>query len=208
MKEKSKLATEAQRTQRKARTRILCCSVFSVPLWLIWFFLPLTAEIVDRIAVVVGKQVVKDSDIDLDIRATAFLNGQQPDFSVASRKQAASRLIDQALIRDQIQAGEYPIAPLSEADGLIASFREDRYPSDAALARALKEYGITPDELRQRLLWQLTVLRFIDARFRPIAAASTTDQQEQGRRVTELLNEWLDQARKDARVVFLEKSLQ
>ncbi|MBV9613086.1 MAG: hypothetical protein JO091_11475, partial [Acidobacteriaceae bacterium] len=32
--------------------------------------------IIDRIAVVVGNSIVKDSDIDRDIRVTSFLNNQ------------------------------------------------------------------------------------------------------------------------------------
>ena len=31
----------------------------------------------------------------------------------------------------------------------------------------LNQYGVTEDELHDALLWQLTVLRFIDERFRP-----------------------------------------
>ena len=46
------------------------------------------AEIVDRIAIIVNKHVVKDSDIDFDLRATAFLNNQPlPQSPAAQRTQ-------------------------------------------------------------------------------------------------------------------------
>ncbi len=41
------------------------------------------------------------------------------------------------------------------------------YPSETEFQEALQSYGITVDELTRRLWWQLTLLRFIDYRFRP-----------------------------------------
>src|SRR5437867_2906452 len=88
------------------------------------------AEVIDRTAIVVGRQVVKSSDISRDIRITSFLNGEQPDFSPAAQKQAASRLIDQALIRDQIRSGEFQAAPIGEAERLLEQTRKDRFGDD------------------------------------------------------------------------------
>jgi hypothetical protein len=197
-----------------------------------------TAEIIDRISVVVGRQVIKASDIERDVRVTSFLNAVEPSLTVEARRQAASRLIDQALIRDQVRSGEFPRASLADANRLLASIREDRFPSDAQFRSALIHYGIGEAELRERLLWQLTVLRFIDAKFRP--QVFLTDQEVQdysnahigalrkahpeaktvaelqaparelmeGEKVNQLLNEWLEQSRKEARIEYPEKSLQ
>lgn len=183
------------------------------------------AEIYDRVAIVVGKQIVKDSDIDRDIRITSFLNGEQPVFGPASRKQAGNRLIDQALIREQIRSGEFPMASRSESDLLLDQIKKDRFPTDADYKRSLAHWGISESELRDRLLWQLTALRFIDARFRPAAVVTdeeitqyqethsgqpqpTVQQTLEGERITKLLNEWLDQGRKEIRIDYLEKELQ
>ena len=46
--------------------------------------------------------------------------------------------------------------------------------SDAQYRTALNKYGITEQQLLAQLRWQLTVLRFIDQRFRP--AVLVTDQ--------------------------------
>ena len=127
------------------------------------------AVIVDRVAIIVGNAIVKDSDIDEDLRVTAFLNNENPAFNPAARKKAASRLIDQALIRKEIQSGEYPSAPVAEAQSLLADLKK-RYPDEAGLQEELlASRGIDEEEVKDRLLWQLTVLRFIDARFRPAA---------------------------------------
>ena len=190
------------------------------------------AAIIDRVSVIVGKRPILASAIDRDIRVTSFLNGNRPDFSPASRKQAASRLIDQQLIRDQIRGGDYPVAPEDEADRLLEQTARDRYANNAQLRQALQRAGITEAELKDRLLWQLTVLRFIDARFRPAVVVSNEeveryytahrtqlnaplDQVRQkitddltGERVNGLLDDWLRQQRRDTRVEYLEKSLQ
>ena len=125
------------------------------------------AVIVDRISVIVGTRVIKASDIDRDIRLTAFLNRAKADFSPQSKKQSAERLIDQDLIRQEIANGDYRRPAEAEALMLEAQLVRDRFGgSDSEFARALERYGLTRVALSTQLLWQLTVLRFIDQRFR------------------------------------------
>jgi peptidyl-prolyl cis-trans isomerase SurA len=125
------------------------------------------AIILDRIAVIVGNRVIKTSDIDRDIRLTAFLNRAKAEFSRPIKKQSAERLIDQDLIRQEIANGSYRRPTESEAEALEAQLVRDRFGgSDSEFARALERYGLTRVQLSTALLWQLTVLRFIDQRFR------------------------------------------
>jgi len=190
------------------------------------------ATIIDRIAIIVGKHAILDSAINRDIRVTSLLNHETPDFSPASRKKAASRLIDQELIRDQVRTGGYPVAPESEALQLLAEIKRDRFPNGAAFNRALSQAGITEDVLKDRLSWQLTVLRFIDARFRPAVVVTDEDAQRYynqhrgefnagfdqarqkivdritGERVNGLLDDWLKQTRQETHIEYLEKTLQ
>ncbi len=199
---------------------------------LMWSARICSATIIDRIAIVVGKHPILASEIDREIRVTAFLNGERPDFSAASRKAAASRLIDQQAIRDQIRLGDYPLAPETEAKGLIEQIRKDRFSSDAQFQQALRQTGVTQAELKQRMLWQMTVLRFIDARFRP--SIVVTDEEVHryydthrtefpeplgqaqdkifdlltGERVNAALDDWLRQTREDMRIEYLDKTLQ
>ncbi|HEY1758849.1 MAG TPA: hypothetical protein VGG72_25980 [Bryobacteraceae bacterium] len=136
------------------------------------------AVILDQIAVVVDKHAIKSSDIDRDIRLTAFLNRERPDFSAQSKKLSAERLIDQQLIREEIATGSYRRPAEKEAETLQTQLVRDRFHgSDAELAKALTQYGLTLEELSAQLLWQLTVLRFIDQRFR--AGAFVSDDQVQ-----------------------------
>jgi hypothetical protein len=124
------------------------------------------AGIVDRIAVSVGNRVITETDLDREIRITALLNNEKPDFGPAQKRQAAERMVDQTLVRSELEASRY--LPPSAAD-TEAALREEkaRFGDDAAYRRALAAYGVGEDDLKARLTWQLTLVRFIDVRFRP-----------------------------------------
>jgi hypothetical protein len=151
--------------------------------------LSLQATIIDRIAIIVNNQIIKDSDIERDIRVVDFLNREKLVVDTATRKIAANRLIDQVLIRREIQVGEYQTPSQSDADKLFQQIAKDRFANRAALIKTLASYGLTEDQLKHYLLWQLTVLRFIDQRFRP--AVLVTDQE-----VEQYYNEHRSQFRK------------
>ena len=53
------------------------------------------SEIIDRIAVSVGNQVITSDQITDEIRVTALLNHKNIDLSGDERKKAAERLIEQ-----------------------------------------------------------------------------------------------------------------
>jgi hypothetical protein len=134
-----------------------------------------SAVVVDRMAVIVDKRVIKSSDIYRDLGVTEFLNREEPNFSADARHKAADRLIEQSIIRDEIARGGYRRASESDADALLNDIRRDRFGgSGAQLQATLVRYGLAEDELRAQLLWQLTVLRFIDQRFR--TGVLTTDE--------------------------------
>lgn len=190
------------------------------------------AVIVDRIAIVVGKKIIKDSDIVQDLRCTEFLNQEQLAIIPAAQKKSADRLVDQALIREAIESGDYPQATISEAQNMLASLIKSRYRTDAGYKSALALYGISEQELKERLLWQLTVLHFVDARFK--SAAYADDEQVKqyyeahkqqfgtgleasrvkieeivsGENTNKEFYDWLDRRRKSASIRYLEEGLQ
>jgi len=125
------------------------------------------AEIIDRIAVTLDNQVITASEIALEIRLTAFLNGDPLDFSPSARRKAANRLIEQKLVRKEIQVGRYVSPSPEEVEPMLKQVLAQRFQGDGKYSQALAKYGITEDELKAHLLWQLTLLRFIDLRFRP-----------------------------------------
>jgi len=125
------------------------------------------AEVIDRIAVTLDNQVITQSEILREIRLTAFLNGDPLDFSSESRKKAADRLIEQKLIHKEIEAAQYVEAGPAEVESLLKDVRTERFHGAEEYLAALENYGITEQDLKAHLLWQLTFLHFIDLRFRP-----------------------------------------
>jgi hypothetical protein len=126
----------------------------------------LRAEIIDRIAVSVGNRVITNAQIEREARITAFLNNEPPDLSAAGRRKTADRLVEQLLVRRELEAARYPAVPQSDADPMLKEITA-RYKTAAEFRGALAQHGIAETELREHLLWQVSFLRFIDIRFRP-----------------------------------------
>jgi hypothetical protein len=192
-----------------------------------------SAEIIDRIAASVGKHAIKLSDIDRDLRVTEFLNREPLNLNANARRAAAERLIDQALISDEIRDGGYPRPADPDVNALLNKLRLDRFGgSDARLGEALAAYGLTEEQLRLQLQWQLQVLRFIDQRFRAGLVVSDDDvhsyyeqhradlarenpknaslealepqirQSLEGERINQNFAQWLEQARRRNRIQY------
>jgi hypothetical protein len=175
----------------------------------------LTAGVVDRVAVVAGKTVILESEVLQELRITAFLNGQSPDTSPEQRRAAAERLVDQALIRDEMEIGRYPQPSEAEAGELLGQFRRENYPNGAAFSAVLNKYGITEEQLRRRLLWQAAALRFTEVRFKPAVtqaldpqSANRESDAEAGDPVQREMEAWLKDKRANTRVQFKKEAFQ
>src|ERR1700691_3354793 len=112
----------------------------------------LSAEIIDRIVITAGNQVITQSQVDDEVRVTAFLNREKLDLGPEARRQAADRLIEQALIKREMDLSHYPLPELSDAGESLQSIKA-MYSSDAEFQDALEGYGISQDELTRRLWW-------------------------------------------------------
>ncbi len=169
------------------RSRAFFCILNSI-FWILLVVFPaaLFPEIIDKIVITVANQVITQSQIDDELRVTAFLNRDKVDLSADARKQAAGRLVEQALIKREMDISRYPLPELSDAGESLEALKA-MYPSESEFQNALQASGITADELTRRLWWQLTLLRFIDYRFRPGIQIPTTDVQAYYRRQ---VSEW------------------
>jgi hypothetical protein len=127
----------------------------------------LHAEIIDRIAVSVGNRVITTSDLDRQIRVSAFLDGAKADQSAPARRAMAERMVEQTLIRRELETSSYPVPSSAEVEPEFQAFRDKFYPNPAEFARALADSGIAEQDLKTELLWQRTLSQFIDMRFRP-----------------------------------------
>ena len=197
-----------------------------------------TGVVLDRIAVIVGKRVIKTSDIDVDLRLTAFLNREPLATESDNKRRSAERLIDQEIIRQEIIRGGFRRPPEDQAAGVQGQLTRDRFSgSETRLRSELARYGLNENDLRRQLLWQLTVLSFIEQRFQGTAAvtddevrsyydqhlselqqnpqASTYEALQpqirkllEGERVNQNFSQWLSQARDRYRIEYKQEALQ
>jgi peptidyl-prolyl cis-trans isomerase SurA len=122
---------------------------------------------------------------------------------------------------------------------MLAQIRQSRYGgSDARFRQALAQYGIAEGELQMQLLWQLTVLKFIDERFRPGVMVADEEIREyynmhlaelkrqypqnnslealqdkiqtllEGERINRQFEMWLDEARKREHIEYRQAAFQ
>jgi parvulin-like peptidyl-prolyl isomerase len=122
-------------------------------------------EIVDRIAASVGNRVITASDLDRQLRVAAFQDGVKPDFSPARKRAALEAMIEQKLIRTELANSRYPLPDATELAPLIEQFKKEHFKDDSQYRIALAEYGISEEDFKELLLWQRTLLLFIQVRF-------------------------------------------
>ena len=135
------------------------------------------AEVIDRIAVTVGKQVITLSDVIREIRITALLDQKSIDMGGEQKRKAADRLVDQTLI---LQEAVFTRAPLPTADDGVRMLEQvkTQYPSESDYAAALNRYQVTEEDLVNHLLAGLRAMRFTDLRFRPEVQVSPEEVRE------------------------------
>jgi len=189
------------------------------------------AQVIDRIAVSVDHQVITQSRVLEEIRLAAFLNGEKPDVGGEARRRMAGRLVEQLLLQREMELTRYPAAPPSAADQAIERLKRARFP-EAQYRAALRAYAITEEELKQYLLRQAALLRFIEARFRPevqVAESEVKDcyekrsvqtrtSSEEARAgceqalaaagVDKAVDRWLRETRERVRIVYREEAFQ
>lgn len=195
----------------------------------------LEGEILDRIAVTVGKHVITEGDILLDLRIAAFLDQKAVDVSGDQKRKTADRLIDQYLLLQEASTSRQVLPTAADAHQLLDQVKA-QYATETEYRAALAHYGVTEDQLSEHLLNGIRALRFTDLRFRPevqltdddlhdyydsMAAqwrrANTTqvptfeasrDQIEKlltDQRVTQALDRWLGTTRSETQILYKEQ---
>lgn len=126
----------------------------------------LYAEVLDRVAVTVGKHVITESDVLLDLRIGAFLDQKPVDLSGDAKRKAADRLIDQYLLLQEASTSRQILPTAADARPILDQVKA-QYATETEYRAALARYGITEEQLSEHLLNGVRALRFTDLRFRP-----------------------------------------
>ena len=190
----------------------------------------LDAQLLDRIAVTVGNQVITETAVILDLRVGAFLDRAALDLSAASKRRAAQRLADQILILREAAESHLALPTEEKAQSLLFQVKAE-YGPPSEFQAALKKYGIEEKDVLAQLLSGLIGLTFTELRFSPgiqipdddlrayydkldaqtKAGASFEESRDdieqilKRQRVSDALDQWLGQARNAAKVNFHEQ---
>jgi len=131
-------------------------------------FLLLGAELVDRLALTVGTEIITEQQVLLHLRTAAMLNEEPVLVNAYEKRRAAQKLIELALIRLEMQNNRYPLPEEAQVETALKAIRDQRFSADdSVFQNALQRYQITESDLRDSLKWQLAILSFIEFRFRP-----------------------------------------
>jgi peptidyl-prolyl cis-trans isomerase SurA len=141
-------------------------------LFSVLFLAPLhaAAEVIDRIIATVNGHVILQSDWDEALCYEAFLaNRNLAQFTDDDRRAVLDRLIDQELLREQMNSADFAHATDAEVNTRLAEARKQYHQaaSDDAWQSLLAQYLLTEKDLLAHIRQQIDVMRLVDARLRP-----------------------------------------
>jgi peptidyl-prolyl cis-trans isomerase SurA len=150
-----------------SRVRTIAMMVMLVTL-LAW--LPVRAEVVDRIVAKVNGHIILQSDWDEALCYEALLNGRTLDqFSEDERRAVLDRLIDQELLGEQMKSALFQHASEAEAAARIADAR--KHYQEAATAQGwqavLNRFRLAEKDVLVHVQQQIDLMRLVDAHLRP-----------------------------------------
>lgn len=129
-----------------------------------------SAEVLDRIIATVNGHVILQSDWDEALCYEALLSNRTlAQFTDDDRRAVLDRLIDQELLREQMNSAGFVHATDAEIDARLAEARK-LYPQAASPQQwqsLLAQYHINETDLRTRIRTQIDLMRLVDARLRP-----------------------------------------
>ena len=147
------------------------------------FSIGMHAEIVDRIAATIGSEVIAESQVELQIRIAAFIDGMEPDYSPEHKRKVLDSLIDQVLIRREIEFTRFPKPEPDQVAPLLKQVKA-RFAGEDDWREGLNKSGIAEAQLEAQLTWQVTMLRFIEYRFQPSVQVTNSELRQEYRRQT------------------------
>ncbi|PYX09367.1 MAG: hypothetical protein DMG88_06890 [Acidobacteria bacterium] len=128
------------------------------------------ADVLDRIVATVNGHIILQSDWEDEINYEACANGRSLSaLTVADRKAALDRLIDQELLREQIRSANLQHASPEEVKKRVAEIQK-QYPdsyAEGTWQTLLNRCGLTEAALENRIQTDLDLMRLVENRLRP-----------------------------------------
>ena len=145
-------------------------------------------EVIDRVLAVAAGEVITLSDV----RTARELGRVDVEYSADPIREALSRLIDRALILEEVDRFAPPEPQPAAVDASFAAVA-DRFGSRADFDALLRRLGVEEPSVRELLRADLRIRAYLDQRFR---AASPEEQ-------VKMVDEWVASLRRRAEVVDL-----
>ena len=131
---------------------------------------PASAEVIDRIVAIVNGRIILQSDWDEALCYEALLSNRKLEqFTDDERRALLDRLIDQELLREQMNSSDFRHATDDEVSARLADARK-QYPeaeTPEGWRTLMARYHLTEKDLTTRIRQQIDLTRLVDARLRP-----------------------------------------
>jgi hypothetical protein len=193
--------------------------------------------VIDRIAVIVDHQVITEAQLDEEIRVTAFLNGESVKRDRQTKRAAADRLIEQSLVRHEMSLSQYPLPDTEQVNTLFNETAKQfggREGLDRDLAQYGLTEEILNEHLRFQLMmlkfvdfrfrpdvdvsesdirkyYEQELVKWKQSHTTPAPALeesrSSIEKALSDQRVDYALSSWVEQARHEANIIYLDKEL-
>jgi hypothetical protein len=146
-----------------------------VILWLVTGGL-IAAE-VDRIAAVLGDDIVTLSDINWLIAYRGITVPREPDEEASFYRNLLDQIINSRLIAQEARKGIFAAVSASDVTAFLERYKQ-RFASPQEYWQKLNQAEITEQDFKKMLRHQLTVSRFLAERFEPFVIVLPSDVEQ------------------------------
>ncbi|MDZ7638052.1 MAG: hypothetical protein U5J83_07350 [Bryobacterales bacterium] len=129
--------------------------------------LSVRGELLDRIAITVGKDVITEQEIYEQLRIATFLDGLEPAFTQQDLRDTADRMVLQRLVLQDMRANGFPLPSEDEMDQTLKQSQQVHWGSAEAFWKGAADAGISPEAMNDFLHNVVATMKYIDFRFRP-----------------------------------------
>lgn len=124
-------------------------------------------ELLDRVAITIGLEVITEQEIYEQLRIAAFLDGQEPEATQQKLRETADRMVMQRLVLLDMQANGFPLPTKEEVEAALQESQKQHWGSPEAFRNSVKEAGFDQETIDAFLTGMVATIKYIDFRFRP-----------------------------------------
>ena len=124
------------------------------------------AEIVDRVAAVVGTRAITVSEVDAEVRLAAMLSKGAPSGALQGREEALRRLVDRSLVLSDQSVARFLTVDPRDAAAQVQTYRRETYAGGRTFQEALKHYGLDEADFLAFVTQSIAFERYVSLRFK------------------------------------------